>query len=196
MKMDNMNTELISLTLLLVSIIGTPGPNNTILAISGVQHGYIKTLPLLISVNLGVVSVITLSAIGASSIQEQVNAYSEVLATIGALVLVYIGISSWPRQHNKRNETKRTSPILLAFMQLVNPKIWVIAMSIITTFSTSLPLVAICFLTLVCGLIFNSLWVFSGMVAGRKFHQLSSVNVSKIGAIAIAGIGLKILLDV
>ncbi|USD66108.1 LysE family transporter [Vibrio sp. SCSIO 43136] len=189
-----MRAEIISLLLLLVSIIGTPGPNNTLLAVSGLQRGYMQTLPLLLAINFGVVSVIALSTLGASSMQEQIMVHANLLSSIGAIALIYIGIASWPKTCAEGSEVKMVSPLLMAILQIVNPKIWMIAVSVVTTFSISLQATTICLLTLVCGLTLNSLWVLSGKVVSSSLNQLSSQAVSKLGAVLIIGIGLKILL--
>ena len=68
----------------------TPGPNNVMLASSGLNFGFRRSVPHLLGVNLGFTLMIFLVGIGLGSVFQQVPQLYTVLKYAGAAYLLYL----------------------------------------------------------------------------------------------------------
>jgi threonine/homoserine/homoserine lactone efflux protein len=103
---------------------GTPGPNNLLLAQSGLAFGFRRTLPALAGIYLGCAALFVVCGFGVASVLANSPTLRAVLAYLGAAYLAWLGVgmlgSTW------RMGTAR-QPIRLgaaALLQVVNPKLW------------------------------------------------------------------------
>ncbi len=182
-----MQAEFILLLVTLITIIGTPGPNNFVLFSLGLKEGYRGAVPTLLAINFGVVLVVMLSAIGAVFIAELLPNLERYFIWISFIVLCFIAFRMWPRGNVPSKESKavmREQVAGLFLFQFVNPKIWIIAVGVIATFHAKLSLPLICITTLTVGLCLNSLWTLAGRYLG-KFSTVSGDSVSRISSVLI-----------
>ena len=108
----------------------TPGPNNIILSTNAVNYGFKATIPLILGVFFGFLSVLTLCLLGIGEIYEtypNFKIFIKIVATIFLTYLAYkIFISTeFSDNNNKRRFTFRD----IYFFQLINPKAVSVSMS-------------------------------------------------------------------
>jgi threonine/homoserine/homoserine lactone efflux protein len=127
----------------------TPGPNNVMLATSGVNFGFARTLPHMIGVSVGFAVQAVLVALGLGSVFAAVPHLQEVLSWVGAGYLCWLG---WKLigagQVSDHAGGQPLSAWEAAGLQFVNPKSWVMAISVGVLFlpkaadlTTALPIV-------------------------------------------------------
>ncbi|MES2999766.1 MAG: LysE family translocator [Pseudomonadota bacterium] len=114
---------------------GTPGPNNVMLATSGANFGYRKTLPHLLGINSGLFALTAVICAGLGAVFTRYPVIHLVLKYAGAVYLAYL---AWKLAGASlaRGETaaKPLSFAEGAAFQLVNPKSWIKAVTIATFF--------------------------------------------------------------
>lgn len=123
------------LTFALVSSI-TPGPNNTMLLISGVNFGFRRTLPHLVGVTIGFGILVMMAGLGLAEIFNQWPLLYTVLRYGCAAYLIYL---AWQMLRStqvqlKDSAKKPVSFVQAAMFQWANPKAWVMAIVGVTTY--------------------------------------------------------------
>jgi threonine/homoserine/homoserine lactone efflux protein len=127
----------------------TPGPNNVMLATSGVNFGFSRTLPHMLGISFGFALQAMLVALGLGAVFLAVPHLQDMLAWIGASYLCWLG---WKLvgagQVGDSSGVRPLSAWESAGFQFVNPKAWVMAISVGVLFLpkavdlvTALPLV-------------------------------------------------------
>ncbi|GGY10918.1 LysE family translocator [Paludibacterium paludis] len=155
----------------------TPGPNNLVLASSGVNFGFSRTVPALMGMALGLgvqVGAITLLL---GSLVAWITAIQIWLALAGCLYLLWL---AWGMAHAGRpGEARAARPIGFVggvLFNWLNPKVWLMGFNItmvflpsgmdpwraallfsVATFATSLPCIAV--------------WAGGGVVIARFLHS-------------------------
>lgn len=116
---------------------GTPGPNNALLASSGARFGFWPTLPHALGVALGFPVMVFLCALGLGEVFRAVPLIGEVLRWVGAALLFWLAWKTFnaPAPGTQTTE-KPWSFLQAAAFQWVNPKAWIMAISVITQFVT------------------------------------------------------------
>lgn len=115
----------------------TPGPNNLLLATSGVNFGFKRTLPMSLGISLGagLQCFITMQALG--MMVQWLGQLRLPLALAGCLYLLWL---SWKIYLSSAPETqKKSSPftfIQMAAFQWINPKAWIMALNTAVLFGT------------------------------------------------------------
>jgi threonine/homoserine/homoserine lactone efflux protein len=128
---------------MLVSSI-TPGPNNTMLMASGVHFGYRRTLAHLMGVQLGFGFMLIAVGLGLHAVLAQFPAFYDVVRFAGGAYMVWMAWSlASARPHVQEQATMAQSspnePRPLGFwgavlFQWVNPKAWVMAVTIMSAY--------------------------------------------------------------
>ena len=108
----------------------TPGPNNIILSTNAVNYGFKKTIPLILGVFFGFLSVLTLCLIGIGEVYKSFPAIAILLKIIAVIFLTYLSIkiftsTSFSNEKNSRNFSFKD----IYFFQIINPKGVTISMS-------------------------------------------------------------------
>ena len=114
----------------------TPGPNNSILAASGIKFGFFRTIPNIIGIPVGHGVQLTLVTLGLGSIFEHYPTIFILLKYIGATYLLYLAWKMFGSLNIAKNETK-ASPLKFyeaILFQFVNPKAWVICATAVSLF--------------------------------------------------------------
>ena len=121
----------------------TPGPNNLMLWASGMNYGFRRTLPHMIGVNLGFMSLLAASALGLGALIQSVPWISPLLRIVGSLYLIYLAYRVATAGEAKEGTASKPFTFWeAAAFQYVNPKAWVMGLTAASTFvPTSLPLV-------------------------------------------------------
>ena len=133
----------------------TPGPNNVMLTASGVNFGFRRTLPHMAGISFGFAAQAMLTSLGLGALFMRAPQIQTALAWIGAAYLAYLGWrllgSAGVGQAESRQPLNAWES---AGFQLVNPKAWVIAIT-----------VGVMFLPKSVDLAIELPWVFAVLVA-------------------------------
>jgi len=161
----------------LVSMSFTPGPNNIMVASSGVNFGFRATIPHMIGIAIGVATMMLLVGFGLGQLFLAMPLLHQLLKIVGTLYLIYL---AWRiATATSVGAAARTArPLTLlqgAAFQCVNIKGWIITVSAITTYTiidASLPLqiCQIAFLSALMALASVVCWTIFGQWLRQFLH--------------------------
>ncbi|MEI3851257.1 MULTISPECIES: LysE family translocator [Ensifer] len=131
----------------------TPGPNNMMLFASGVNFGFVRTVPHMLGIGAGFFLLLIAVGFGLGALLHSVPLLYTVLKFAGGAYLVWIAWkigTSRSLSEGKAGANPMTFLAAAAF-QWVNPKAWVMAVSAMATYTSS---DSYLFSVLVVGLVF------------------------------------------
>jgi threonine/homoserine/homoserine lactone efflux protein len=163
-----------------LAMAGTPGPNNTLVTVSGANYGFRRTLPLMSGIAIGVVAIIAVvGAVGSPLVADPRVGIG--LKWAGFVYLLWL---AW-RIGNARptmNDAVRIGdgggkPLTLvqgASFQLVNPKLWAMVAGAVVTYGSTAETESPFAIAVAFGVIFGvatlastAVWTLIGIGAGR-----------------------------
>ncbi len=108
----------------------TPGPNNIILSTNAVNYGFKETIPLILGVFFGFLSVLSLCLLGIGEVYESFPNFKTFIKIVATIFLTYLAYkifnsSEFSDNSNKKKFTFRD----IYFFQLINPKAVSVSMS-------------------------------------------------------------------
>ena len=108
----------------------TPGPNNIILSTNAVNYGFKETIPLILGVFFGFLSVLSLCLLGIGEVYESFPNFKTFIKIVATIFLTYLAYkifnsSEFSSNSNKKRFTFRD----IYFFQLINPKAVSVSMS-------------------------------------------------------------------
>ncbi len=108
----------------------TPGPNNIILSTNAVNYGFKETIPLILGVFFGFLSVLSLCLLGIGEVYESFPNFKTFIKIVATIFLTYLAYkifnsSEFSSNSNKKKFTFRD----IYFFQLINPKAVSVSMS-------------------------------------------------------------------
>jgi threonine/homoserine/homoserine lactone efflux protein len=113
----------------------TPGPNNTILLATGMNHGFRKAIPFILGIQTGIVIVVSALLLGVNGLLSANPSLFQWLKIIGFAYIIYLAWRIVRAGEVEGQELKKPLGYLQAVpLQFVNPKLWIT----MTAFSTSL----------------------------------------------------------
>jgi len=109
----------------------TPGPNNLMLLASGVNFGFVRTIPHMLGIGGGFLSLLLAVGFGLGALLTAVPSLHLVLKIAGGAYLLYL---AWRIAMSRSIGTGAAGGVPLTFLQAaafqwVNPKAWVMAVS-------------------------------------------------------------------
>ena len=108
----------------------TPGPNNIILSTNAVNHGFKKTIPLILGVFFGFLSVLTLCLLGIGELYKSFPAIAMIIKIIAIIFLTYLSYKIFiSSSFSDEKNTKKFSFKDIYFFQVINPKAVTVSMS-------------------------------------------------------------------
>ena len=110
----------------------TPGPNNLMLLASGVNFGFIRTIPHMLGVGIGFFVMLLAVGFGLGAVFTAFPALHLVLKVLGSAYLVYLAWRIATTRSLAKEGKAGTIPMTFleaAAFQWVNPKAWVMALS-------------------------------------------------------------------
>ena len=161
---------------ILVSSI-TPGPNNAMLASSGLTFGVQRTVPHLLGVSLGFAAMVLLVGLGLGAVFVREPMVYEILKYVGAAYLLYLAwkIANAGAMREGASRSRPFTFLQAAMFQWVNPKAWVMAVGIIATYTPQQSFFGnLLIAALACGIInlpCVGLWVLFGSTLRRWLHR-------------------------
>lgn len=158
----------------------TPGPNNTLLTAAGANFGFLRTLPLMIGIMLGMQSILVLVASGVGSLLLLYPALHFILKIAGSVYLLWL---SWKiataKYETLGSGTPQAQPLRFwqgGLLQVINPKAWLMSLGAVASFSLagaaylhSIALISlgIALVNIVSGVI----WILFGRFIGSFLHS-------------------------
>lgn len=120
---------LIALTLFAFTTSITPGPNNMMLLVSGVNFGFRRTIPHLLGIEVGFGALILAVGLGVGSILSAEPRLYLALKVLGGGYLLWMAwhIAMTRQMGEAGGEARPFSFVQAALFQFVNPKAWVMA---------------------------------------------------------------------
>jgi threonine/homoserine/homoserine lactone efflux protein len=164
----------------------TPGPNNIMLASSGLNFGFRRSMPHMLGVNLGFSFMILLVGAGLGAVFHTMPLLYTVLKYAGAAYLLYL---AWKiaTAGEIREGDRRPRPFTFlqaAAFQWVNPKAWVMVVGVAATYiPQSGFFMNLLVATVVCGIVnlpSISLWVTFGSALRRVLKRPAAVRAFNI----------------
>ncbi|MCD6077207.1 MAG: putative rane protein [Ramlibacter sp.] len=152
----------------------TPGPNNVMLAASGANFGYRRTLPYLLGINAGVFALTIVVCLGLGAVFARYPQVHGALKIAGALYLVWLSWKlAFARLGDKAAVGTPLSFVDGATFQLVNPKSWMKAVTLASVFMPvgmhpAFGAMVVAIVSLAIGFPLVSIWALFG-VAIRRF---------------------------
>lgn len=118
----------------------TPGPNNLMLLASGVNFGFVRTLPHMFGIGVGFFLLLLAVGLGLGALLETIPALYTVLKFAGGSYMLYLAwkiatTRSMAKGKASENATPMTFMQAVAF-QWVNPKAWVMGVTGIATYAS------------------------------------------------------------
>jgi len=181
----------------------TPGPNNLMLATSGVNYGFRRTLPHMLGISIGCSAQVFITASLLAWVLQWVQAARLPLAVAGCLYLLWL---SWKiagaASPQAGQEGRPMSFAAAALFQWVNPKAWVMVLNASILFmpaATSQRLAAALLLAVIFAVVnlpCISLWAWMGerlrhLLASRRGLLLFNLGMGLL----MGGTALYLLLD-
>jgi threonine/homoserine/homoserine lactone efflux protein len=147
----------------------TPGPNNILVASSGVNFGFRATIPHILGITIGYPLMLFIVGIGLAKIFIAVPLIHSILKAISIAYMLYLAyrITLVSAMGEARCAPKPLTFLQAAAFQWVNGKAWVIALGAVTTYTIvdqTLPLqiIALTAISVVITLLSVSCWTFFG----------------------------------
>lgn len=117
----------------------SPGPNVILLTASGARFGFKRTLPHLLGVALGVGVIAGLTAYGLGAILLAFPDVTFALKVLAAVWILWMAWGLWNARPREVDDSVRPMTFLQAVLfQWVNPKIWAIALTAVSAYSSGL----------------------------------------------------------
>ena len=126
----------IPLLILCIVQSGTPGPNNIMLTASGKNFGYIKTIPHMLGVVLGFLSLIIVFGLGLTAIFSKYPIIQFILRIVGSIYLLYLSYRIYSSVNTE--DLSKSKPITFmesSLFQYVNPKGVMMAITTISIYT-------------------------------------------------------------
>lgn len=160
----------------------TPGPNNVLLAASGIRFGVRRTIPHIVGIHMGMYSLSVLCGLG---LGQLIVSVPEVLTAMKIFATGYLAYLAWKIlgfQLQGESEVSRPMNIAEAWLfQFSNPKAW---MMVTTGLSIALAInqdmivavVALCLGFVTLGTVCNLTWVYLGASVSRFLRDPGKVR--------------------
>ncbi len=164
----------------------TPGPNNIMLASSGVNFGFKRTIPHFLGVYLGFLVMLTIVCFGLGEIFTHFPMIQPFMKYAGSLYLLYLAWRIYQSSNiSNANVAKPLTFIEAALFQYINPKAWILAGTIPSAFVLSSPVTTTDIALLVGGHALVSLpailfWVIAGTQLKRFLSSPKALKAFNI----------------
>lgn len=170
----------------------TPGPNNTMIMASGLNHGFMRSLPHLLGICAGFTFMVFATGLGLHTVFVQFPVLQTILKYVGAVYLLWLAwklARSAPMSADPAKTAKPMSFVGAAAFQWVNPKAWVMAVSALTTYLPhAFRVVDAAVMAVVFGLIgivCVSLWAVFGVAMRQLLRNPRSVRIFNLVTAAL-----------
>ena len=192
---------LVAISVYYIAMYVTPGPNNSILAASGIKFGFIRTIPNIFGIPTGHGIQLILVSLGLGSLLLQFPYLLSALKYLGATYLLYL---AWKMLGSLNIQVVEDKSAPLRYyeailFQFVNPKAWVICITAVSLFYPERENIFVgIFFMVVMSTIINipsiSIWAFGGsVIRGYLNNNKFKKTVEWLLAILLIGTALSIV---
>lgn len=128
---------LLALTVYAAVASATPGPNTLMLLASGVNFGFVRTIPHILGVVIGFALMVTLVGLGLVGLFLGWPAARQILQVVSVVYLLWLAwrIANAASPEGSRRPARPFGFLLAAGFQWVNPKAWVMAVGAIALYA-------------------------------------------------------------
>lgn len=155
----------------------TPGPNNVMLTASGANYGFRRTIPHMLGISVGFLTLIAVVAAGLGALFVTYPPVKTALEVVGAFYLLYLAwrIATAAPKTEVDAGGRPITFLEAAGFQYANPKAWVMAISAVSAFTVSgdayvISAVAVALTCSLVNLPSISMWAAFGTGIGRLLH--------------------------
>lgn len=120
----------------------TPGPNNTMMLASGVNFGFVRSVPHLVGISLGFGVMTIATGLGLHAVLERVPQAYSAMRYLGGAYMLWLAwqlARSGPMTPGTAKAAQPMGFFAAAAFQWVNPKAWVMALGAVTTYLPAEP---------------------------------------------------------
>lgn len=183
-----MNEMILPIGLFALSMCITPGPNNMMLTASGANFGFRRTIPHILGIEIGLLSMIALSGLGLGILFRSFPIFHQVLKYASILYLLYLSVSialSQKADSGSQNGLRPLSIFQAAAFQIINPKVLVMATTSISTFSISGSgyMLSVMMIITIFGMVCIpaiSVWAGFGTMIGKRLNSTTSFRIFNV----------------
>ncbi len=156
----------------------TPGPNNLMLAASGMNYGYRRTLPHMAGIIFGFYTLLLLCMLGIGVIFTLYPALQLVMKIGSAAFMLYLAyhIAMAGRVEFADEKARPLTFLQAALFQYINPKAWVVGLAATASLlpeSATIPektlIILVCVLT--TSILSTNTWTLFGKIMARLFSK-------------------------
>lgn len=179
----------------------TPGPNNIMLTASGANFGFLRTIPHILGVVIGVAVLNFLSALGLNRIFDLYPSIQNIFKYVGMTYMFFlafkIALSSGVKSGNKSG--KPLGFIQAILFQALNPKAVIMSLTAITVYSVKGILFYrsvfwIILIFIVLGFCSISVWALFGTIIKRLLTNRKYLKIFNYSMGFLCGISALLLL--
>ncbi len=156
----------------------TPGPNNFMLAASGMNYGYRRTIPHMLGIAVGFYTLLILCMIGAGAVLSAYPSLKIVMKVVATVFMIYLAykIATAGRVELEETKAKPLTFLQAAAFQYINPKGWAVGLMAVTTMlpeEASTPEKTLIILATVAltSAVSTNVWTLSGKAMARLFTK-------------------------
>ncbi|WP_313209365.1 LysE family translocator [Stutzerimonas nitrititolerans] len=171
----------------------TPGPTNILVLGHGARFGLRATLPLVLGASLAAALIVLLVGLGLGEALQRYPRVQQAMSLLGALWLSWLAwklLRSAAQSFEAASATHRElGPLGAALLQLVNPKVWMMAVAVVSVFAAgsadkAVRVAQLSFVFLLMTLPCMSVWALLGAGSARllqspqrvrRFNQLLAI---------------------
>lgn len=115
----------------------TPGPTNILALSHGARFGVRATLPLVLGACLAAALIVLLVGLGLGEVLLRYPRVQLAMSWLGALWLSWLAWQLWRSAAAPLNtqDARELGPLGAAALQLVNPKVWMMAVAVVSVFA-------------------------------------------------------------
>ncbi len=172
----------IPLVIFLAVAIFSPGPNNVIAMSVGFNYGFKRVIPHLLAVVVGFSIMLFVVGIGIKELILKYQSAFEVMKYLCSFYLLYLAYKIATSKPNlNTNEAKPITFKESLLFQVINPKSWIAALSIVTIYLPKDNFLAALFITIIISDILIILAISAWAVLGKSFNKIfKSEKTTKI----------------
>ena len=117
----------------------TPGPNNIMLASSGITFGFKRSIPHILGIGFGFGLMVILVGLGLGTLLSSSPILFTSMKILGIAYLLYLAYQIY-KSDSINTQTSQNKPLSFlgaALFQWVNPKAWIMIMGAVTTYTSA-----------------------------------------------------------
>lgn len=180
----------------------TPGPNNLLLAASGVQHGLRRSTPMLLGIVLGFPVLVLCVGLGLGPIFQAAPLFKTVLKIAGSAYLLYLAwqVATTTTLSTGNDNREPIGFLKMAGFQWLNPKVWSMAVTVTSSVMAAGTIdiagaVTAALIIMATTAIFNTSWLVAGALLRDWLNTGQRILwFNRLMGLLLAGFVLSLLL--